>query len=215
MFLPALREALGAPALAMAATFLAFGAASSAAGLPLWWALAAALLVYGMPGMMILVGGGGALAASAANARFVPMAVALAPWLGPRPNRRWLALPFIAVTPWAMAMRRLPSVEPPARLSWFLGFGLGSWVIGGAATLAGFALADSLERWALALLLLVNPLYFGVILAGEAQRPFGRGAVVAGVLAAPLVPLLPSSWGLLAAGVLGGTAAFLLSRRGR
>lgn len=217
MFLPAMREAvLGAPALAMAAAFVAFGAASAVAGLPLAWAMAAALLVYGMPGMMILVGGGGAPAAAAANARFVPMAVALAPWLGPRPNRRWLALPFIAVTPWAMAMRRLPALKPSARLAWFLGFGLGSWLVGGAATALGFALADSLPGPALALLLLVNPLYFGAILAGEARRPFGRAAVVAGALAAPLVPLLPSSWGLLAAGLLGGTAAFVLSgRRGR
>jgi predicted branched-subunit amino acid permease len=212
VFHSALREALGAPALAMAATFLAFGAASAAAGQPLSWALAAALLVFGMPGMMVLLGGGGAFAASAANARFLPMTVALAPWLGRSPAR-WLALPFLAITPWAMAMRRLPGIEPAARLRWFLGFGFACWCAAGAATLLGFALAPMLPGWLLALLLLANPLYFAVIVAGELRRPFGRQAVLAGLLASPLVPLLPNSWGLLAAGLLGGTLAFLWGAR--
>lgn len=145
------------------------------------------------------------------------MAVALAPWLGPRPNRRWLALPFVAVTPWAMGLRRLPGLEPGRRLSWFLGFGLACWLIGSAATSLGFAPAGSLPGWTLALLLLVNPLHFAVIRAGEAARPPARPAGLAGLLCAPLVPLLPASWGLLAAGVVGGTAAFLWrnARRGR
>jgi predicted branched-subunit amino acid permease len=94
-------ECADPPALAMAATFLAFGAAVQEAGLGLGWALAAAGLIYGMPGQLVLLQfaapgapGGGVLpavaAATAANARFRPMAVALAPWLGGG-RRRWLA----------------------------------------------------------------------------------------------------------------------------
>ena len=88
---PGVSAALGAPAVAMGATFLAFGAAMREAGLGLPWALGAALLVYGMPGQLVLLqfsaGGNGAaapavLGAVAANARFLPMAVALTPWLG-------------------------------------------------------------------------------------------------------------------------------------
>lgn len=214
-----MREALGAPALAMAATFLAFGAAVQAAGLGLGWAMACALLVYGMPGQMVLVAAGGSIAAvpaaSAANARFLPMAVSLAPWLGPS-AARWWALPFIAVTPWAMAMRALPGLPEDARLRWFLGFALMSWTVAGVSTAAGFALAPVLPMWLLALLLLVNPLYFGVILAGEARRPFGLRAALCGAAAAPLLLVLPAAWGLLGAGVVGGTAAFLWGRaRGR
>lgn len=229
-----IREALGAPALAMAATFLAFGAAAGAAGWPAWVALLAALGVYGMPGQMIWLGGGGVAAALAANARFLPMAVSLAPWLGGG-RGRWLALPFIAVTPWAMAMRRLPGLPPDARLGWFLGFGLASWAVAGAATLAGWALAGRLALPALALLLLVNPIYFGLILleaargpspraggpdgvAGAPARrpvPAARAAVLGGLLALPLALWLPASFGLLAAGLAGGTLAFLwVARRG-
>lgn len=199
------REALGAPALAMAATFLAFGAAAGAAGWPAWVALLAALGVYGMPGQMIWLGGGGVAAALAANARFLPMAVSLAPYLG---SRRWLGLPFIAVTPWAMAMRRLPGLPAPARLPWFLGFGLASWLVAGAATLAGWALAGRLPPHVLALLLLVNPLYFGLVVLDAARLPAARAAVLGGLLALPLALWLPASIGLLAAGLAGGTAAF-------
>lgn len=220
MFRTACREALGAPALAMAATFLAFGAAVQAAGLSLGWGLAAALLVYGMPGQMVLVTAvtmpGGALpavlGAATANARFLPMAVALSPWLGGGP-RRWWALPFIAVTPWAMAMRRLPGLPAPSRLAWFLGFGLTSWLVAGAATFLGFAVAPLVRGPALALLLLVNPLYFALILAGDMRAAPTRRAVIAGCCAAPLALWLPAAWGLLAAGLLGGTLAFLWGER--
>lgn len=204
----------------MAATFLAFGAAVQAAGIGLGWALAAALLVYGMPGQMVLLAAIGApggavpavLGAAAANARFLPMAVALSPWLGPGPAR-FLALPFIAVTPWAMAMRRLPMIAAPSRLRWFLGFALTSWVVAGLATWVGHRIAPILEGWVLAALLLVNPLYFALILAGEVRAAPARRAVICGVCAAPLVLVLPASWALLAAGVIGGTLAFLWGER--
>ncbi|MBV1796015.1 AzlC family ABC transporter permease [Siccirubricoccus sp. G192] len=230
-FLTALRPgaavAFGAPAIAMGATFLAFGAAVREAGLGLGWALGASLLVYGMAGQLVLlafaapgVAAGGiapaVLGATAANARFLPMAVALAPWLDGRPEgwRRWLALPFIAITPWAAAMRVLPALAPPARLPWFLGFALVSWGGAGLATVAGHLLAPLLDRGLLAALLFANPLYFALLLAAELRAVAPRRAILAGILAAPLALLLPPAWGLLATGVLGGTAAFLIGQMG-
>ncbi len=75
----------------MAATFLAFGAAVQEAGLSPGWALLACWGIYGMPGQLVLVqaaatgwaGGVGAavMGAVAVNARFLPMAVSLAPVL--------------------------------------------------------------------------------------------------------------------------------------
>ncbi|WP_207539761.1 AzlC family ABC transporter permease [Sabulicella rubraurantiaca] len=213
-FARACREALGAPALAMAATFLAFGTAAAAAGLSLGWTLLAALGVYGMPGQMILLGGGGVAAAVAANARFLPMAVSLSPWLG-RGGGRWLSLPFIAVTPWAMAMRRLPHTPPTDRLRWFLGFALTSWIVAGLSALAGFLLAGRLPGPVLAVLLLTNPIYFGLIVADAARVHPARLSVACGLLATPLALVLPASLGLLAAGLVGGSVAFALSARRR
>jgi predicted branched-subunit amino acid permease len=216
-------EALGAPALAMACTFLAFGAAVREAGLSMAWALAASLLVYGMAGQLVLLQAmgqpgaamGATVSATAANARFLPMAVALTPLLGPaRPLwRRMLAVPFIAITPWAAAMRRLPAVPPGHRLAWFLGFGVASWIAAGAATALGHAAAPLLPIGLRAALLFANPLYFALLLAAELPRPGGRGAILAGAAAAPLALVLPPAWGLLTAGVAGGTLAWALRRR--
>lgn len=211
----------------MGATFLAFGAAVATSGLGLGWALGASLLVYGMAGQLVLLqlAGGAlgvgplpaALGAAVANARFLPMALALAPWLGSG-RRRWLALPFIAITPWAAAMRVLPGLPVAQRLTWFLGFALASWVVAGMATAAGHAGAALLNPLALAALLFTNPLYFALLLAAELRLPAPRRAILAGALAAPAALLLPPAWGLLGAGMLGagmlgGTAAFLLGRR--
>jgi len=217
------RAALGAPAIAMAATFLGFGAAVNAAGLGLGWAMAAALAIYGMPGQLILLtaaGGGGALGAAvlsaiAANARFLPMAVALSPWLGGRASR-WLVLPFIAVTPWAGGMRELPALPPGRRLGWFLSFAMGCWLIGAASTVLGYWLAPVLPGWLLALLVFTNPLYFGLLLLANRRLPAAWRALLGGALASPLVLLLPAAWGLLGAGLLGGSLAFWWGeRRGR
>ncbi|WP_137179669.1 AzlC family ABC transporter permease [Roseomonas sp. AR75] len=218
-----LTEALGAPALAMGATFLAFGAAVAEAGLPIAWALLCTATVYGMAGQIVLLGlaagpGGAVLpavvAASAANARFLPMSVAIAPLLG-RGWRRVLALPFIAITPWAPAMRRLPGLPEAQRLAWFLGFAIASWSAALAATAAGHWLAPHLPPHLRAALLFTNPLYFGLLLAADLARPGVRPAVIGGVVAAPLALWLGPAWGLLAAGLCGGTAAFLWQRRAK
>lgn len=214
------RAAMGAPAVAMAASFLGFGAAVSAAGLGLGWAMASALAIYGMPGQLILLtaaAGGGALGAAvlsaiAANARFLPMAVALSPWLGGH-RSRWLALPFIAVTPWAAGMRALPGLPPARRLGWFLGFAAGCWGVATAATLLGFWMAPGLPGSLLALLVFTNPLYFGLLLLADRRLPAARRALLGGALASPLVLVLPAAWGLLVAGLLGGSLAFWWGER--
>lgn len=223
-FLPGLREALGAPGVAMAATFLAFGAAVREAGLGPGWALLACWGIYGMPGQLVLVqaaasgwAGGvssAVMGAVAVNARFLPMAISLTPVLAVAERRRLLpAVPFIAVTPWAAAMRFLPAVQHSARLGWFLGFGLTSWVVAGAAALAGFHLAGSLGAEARAALLFVNPLYYALLLATGLHEPAPRRAILCGAAAATLALVLPPSMALLAAGLVGGTVAFLLGRR--
>lgn len=223
-FSAAFRFALGSPAIAMAATFLAFGAVAREAGLGPGWALLACWAIYGMPGQLILAqaaAGGFAggiaapvLGAIAVNARFLPMAIALTPQL--RAGSRWRlmpAIPFIAVTPWAAAMRELPNVAPAARVAWFLGFGLTSWMIAGIAALSGYYVAASLGSGARAALLFVNPLYYALLLAADLNQPAPRRAVMAGVAAAPLALVLPPSWALLGAGLVGGTVAFALGRR--
>ena len=211
------RQALGAPALAMGATFLAFGAAVAEAGLSLAWSLIATGAVYGMAGQLVLLQGAslGALpatiAATAANARCLPMSVAIAPLLA-RGWRRVLALPFIAITPWAAGMRVLPSLPDAARLPWFLGFACASWLVAMATTAAGHLAAPLLPPALLAALLFTNPLYFCLLLAADAARPGVAPAILGGVMAAPLAWWIGGAWGLPIAGLIGGTLAFLWRR---
>lgn len=217
-------EAIGVPIIAMGVTFIAFGAAVAEAGLPIGWAVLCSAAIYGMAGQLVLLGlvagpGGVVLpavvAATAANARFLPMAVALSPLLGPRrPGwRRILALPFIAITPWALGMRRLPGLPEAERLGWFLGFALTTWVSGLLITSAGHLLAPALPPALRAALVFTNPFYFALLLAGDLGRPGVRWAVIGGAAAAPLAIWLGPAWGLLAAGLAGGTAAFLWEQR--
>ncbi len=221
-----LREALGAPAVAMAATFLAFGAAVREAGLGPGWALLACWGIYGMPGQLILVqaaslgwaGGIGTavMGAVAVNARFLPMAISIAPVLSNGPRARLLpAVPFIAITPWAAAMRALPAIDRPARIGWFLGFGLTSWLVAGLAALSGHVVAGTMGPEARAALLFVNPLYYALLLAADLDKAAPRRAVLCGAAAASVAAVVPASMALLAAGLVGGTVAFAMGwRRG-
>ncbi|MFC0388243.1 AzlC family ABC transporter permease [Muricoccus vinaceus] len=215
------REALGAQAVAMACTFIAFGAAVHAAGFGLGWGLVSSAGVYGMAGQMVLLGAhpGAETAAVAgslmANARFLPMAASLAPLVrGPLAP---FCVPFVAITPWAAAMRRLPGLPEPDRARWFLGFGLTVWTVGLLTTALGHAIAGYLSPPVLRLLLMVNVLYFALLIAAGLARGGPWRASLAGAVAAPfallLPPGLPPAWGLLGAALAGGTAAFLLRRR--
>ncbi|MFH5923182.1 AzlC family ABC transporter permease [Roseomonas xinghualingensis] len=214
-------EALGAHTIAMAATFIAFGVATREAGFSLGWGLTSSAAIYGMAGQMVLLGaqpGAGTAAVAGAimaNARFMPMAAALAPLVrGPLAP---FCVPFVAITPWAAAMRNLPGLPAPDRARWFLGFALTVWTIGLITTAIGYALAGSLSSGVLRLLLMVNVFYFALMIAAGLSRGGPWRASLGGALAAPLALLLPAgtppAWGLLAAALIGGTAAFLLRRR--
>ncbi len=217
------RAALAAPAIAMGATFLAFGAAVREAGLSAGWALACAWAIYGMPGQLVVLQsastGGGVIAtvvgAVAVNARFLPMAVALTPWLRRREGdaRPLLLAHFISITTWAAAMRVLPGQPVAARLPWFAGFCAGAFLIAGGCAVAGHVLAGAMPAALRTALVFANPLYFALLMSADLTRPGPRRALLAGAAAAPLALVLPPAWGLLAAGVIGGTVAFLIGRK--
>ncbi|MFC7542372.1 AzlC family ABC transporter permease [Siccirubricoccus deserti] len=203
---PGAAAALGAPAIAMAVTFLAFGAAVAASGLGLGWAIGASLLVYGMAGQVVLLGAvagpvvPAVLGATAANARFLPMALALAlAW--PSGLAALAGAALHRHHPWAAAMRVLPGLAPERRLSWFLGFALVSWMVAGLATAAGFLAAPLLGPTTLAALVFANPLYFALLMAADLGVAGPRRAILCGVAAAPLALLLPRP------GAAGGRAA--------
>lgn len=214
----------------MGAGFVAFGATATDLGLDPGWAVASSLLIYGLPGQVVLAGGvadghaglGDALAPSIANVRFLPLSAALGlvltrPNLGLRrikPNHLWRLLAvahLIGSTAWAVAVARCPEMPERERLSWFAGFGLASWLAAGASTALGALISGALQPEARVVLLFVTPLYFALLLGGDViSRPTTRAPIVVGTLLAPLALSLPASWGTLAIGLLAGTVAWLI-----
>jgi len=170
---------------------------------------------------MVLLGAGSGAGSAAlagavmANARFLPMAAALAPLV--RGRLAPFCVPFVAVTPWAAGMRRLPGLPVGDRAPWFLGFALSAWSVGLATTALGYAMAGHIAPDVLGLLLTVNVLYFALMVVAGARRGGPWRGSLAGAAAAPLAFLLPAgvsqAWGILLAALLGGTLAFLLRRR--
>lgn len=217
------REAIGLPAFVLAASYIGFGALAQQSGLGLWLALASTPAIWALPGQVVMVEmlvlraewlavvAGVSLSA----ARFLPMTLALLPYLRearPASWRLYVAAQLVAVTGWAAAMRRCPHLPPEERLSYFAGFTLP--LIAGAAlgTAVGFALADVMPRAVMLALVYVNPVYFMLVFIGDVRQRPAVLALAIGAIAGPLAHAVTPSWSLLVTGLVGGTAAFLIDR---
>ena len=202
---------------------LGFGALAFESGLSIWLAAACTAGIWALPGQVVLIemyaaGAPGALtvlAVALTAARFLPMAVSLLPVVRDRSSPRaslYVAAQFLAMTSWAWTMRRCIGMPRAVRLSYFIGFAGTCWAVGVAATAAGFFLAGSfppLMRLGFAFL---NPVYFVVVLIGDARTVLTVSALVCGAIAGPLLHLADPQWSVLTAGLAGGTAAYLLQR---
>lgn len=207
----------------LAAGYLGFGALANGNGFPLWAALLSTATIFALPGQLAMVemALAGTLATvivltvSLTAARFLPMSVTFMPVvrLPGRPAwRYYLAAHLLAMTGWAVGMRRLPELEPDARLAWFVGFALTNWVVCLLATVVGYGLADSLPDLVRRGLVFVGPLYFLLILTGEARTRQVIVALACGAVAGPLVHLAAPEWSVVLGGVVGGTVAWGLVR---
>lgn len=218
------KEAFGVPAAVLAAGYVGFGALAAGSGLSLAAITLSTAAIWALPGQLALVEmhtlGASALAVvlavALANARFLPMTAALMPLLrGPRPSTPMLygAAHLIAMTGWAAAMRRCPELPQRQRLPYFTGFALVCWGVSLVSGMIGYALSSSLPHRVMLGLAFLNPVYFLLILTGDARTRLTRLALGCGALAGPLAYLVAPQWSVLAGGVVGGTAAYALHRR--
>ena len=216
-----LREAFGAPSLVLFASYLGFGALVRDSDLHILHGFFSTATGWALPGQIVLVelyaAGAPLLAIVAAvaltNARLLPMTVALLPLVRSPRWPRWLyylAAHWIAVTGWAAALKACPSLPRDERLPYFLGFSTTLWTATFAATGFGFWLAGSMPPLVSLGLVFLNPLYFMLIFAGDVPTRLRLYALVLGALAGPAFHLLDPDYGLLLAGLVAGTSAFLL-----
>jgi predicted branched-subunit amino acid permease len=222
------REALGVPAAVLGAGFLGYGSLAADAGYPVWLTLAATFAIWALPGQLVLMemqAAGAALVAtmlavSLSAARFFPMTLTLMPLMrrGSSARRLWqflLVAQLVSMTTWAVAIRRFEDrdlEDPEARWQYFIGFS--AVCIGSAALCAviGQLLIGALPPLARFGLALLTPLYFFVTLVGEARSKSSIAALVCGAGVALALHGLAPGWSLLGAGLIGGSAAFLLQR---
>jgi predicted branched-subunit amino acid permease len=219
-------EALGVPAWVLGAGYIGFGALAFDADFSLALALFSTMTIWALPGQIALIElrelGTAApalvLAVMLTSARFLPMAVTLLPLLRHPAYRPWhyyVAGHFVAMTGWAVAIRRCPLLPVEQRLPYFLGFAIALWLACLGGTAAGYFASGSMHGLVTLGLVFLNPVYFILILGGEVRHRQSVLALLCGAFAGPLMQLLTPQWGLLAAGVIGGTVAFGIDRAWR
>lgn len=222
-FRAGMRDGLGVPAVVLSASFLGFGSLCRESGLSLWLGLASTATGWALPGQIAMVelyavGASLAvilLAVALTNARLLPMAVVLMPMMrspGAPAWRYYIAAQFVAVTAWTFSMQRFPHLRREERLPYYLGIALLLWVVTLGATALGYVLADAVPAYVTLGLVFLNPIYFMLIFVAEFRQPERALALVLGAVLGPLLHLASPDWGLLATGLIAGTAAFLMTR---
>lgn len=225
LFLRGLRDALAFPAWIVGFSLLGVGSLAHDAGFPPLTAALSTALVWAAPGQVIFFASLSsglapalvALAVGLSSIRLMPMAMSILPLLA-RPGQgigaQLLAAHYVAATAWVEGMRRLPPLAAEERMPYFLGFANGCLGLSTGMTLVGFYLAASLPGPLAAGLLFLTPIFFTVSLCAGARRAADWTAIGLGFALTPLfTALVGREFDLLATGLVGGSAAYLVGRR--
>lgn len=211
------------PALILMSAFVGFAGLAREAGLTLAQTVFMTAVVWALPAKVVLVGAiiaGNSLAAATfavalSSVRLTPMVVALVPELRGARTRRWVLYAlshFVAVTSWVMAMQTLRDVPRDMRTAYYLGLGSTLVLVNMLVVTVVFMLIGDLPAWLVAALFLLTPMYFLTSLWGSAREKAGQAAMLFGLVLGPVFHLILPGFELLAAGVVGGTGAWLLHR---
>ena len=217
------RESIGAPITVIGASYLGLGAYASAAGISVWAVVVSTFSIWALPGQFVMVDlwmvGAPLIAVllgvMLTNMRFLPMAITMMPVLRDPSHPRWryyVTAHFIAMTSWVVCMPRLPQIPVALRISYFIGFSLNCIVVGAICGTLGFYIAGSIPQAVQLALIYLTPVNFFVLLVGDVRERMGGLALVCGAAAGPLFHLLTPQWGVVIAGVVGGTLAFGLNK---
>ena len=152
--------------------------------------------------LAVLAAGGDAIAAIVAgsllNLRFVPMGIAIAPWLREGPFGRALRAQAIVDASWAMSHQGEGKYDP----DFLLGATLPQypmWVLG---TIVGVIIGPSLDAKSLGLDAILPAFFFGLLLA-ELPKPKAKLVAAGGAItAAALTPLTPAGVPIIAAALV-------------
>ncbi len=218
--------AFSLPALILMSAFIGFAGLAREAGITLAQTLFMTAVVWALPAKVVLIGAiltGSSLPAAAfavtlSSVRMTPMVVALMPELRAGRGRTWvlyLLSHFVAVTSWVLAMERIRNVPPAMRTAWYGGLGGTLILLNLGVVAVVYVLAGSLPPILSAALLMLTPLYFLTSLWASARESASHFAMIFGLVLGPVFHVLLPGFDLLAAGIIGGGAAFLIHRAGQ
>ena len=220
----ALRQGFGGASMALASSFIALGALWGDAGLALWESTFCTFIVFALPGqlaaaelyaqqagLIIIV-----LSVLLVNMRLMPMTIALLPLLRPPSKRSWRDYGIaylIAATSWVIFMSTHQQVPENERWLYFKYTGLILWVNGIIATALGWLIGGTLPAWLLLGLLFLNPIYFLCMMMRALARKADAASMIFGMLLLPFMHTIDGELDIMASGVIGGVAAFVLFAR--
>ncbi len=222
-FREGLMECLSAPGWGVFAAMTGFGALAGDGGASIAMALALTAGLWSMPGQVAFVElsltGISALAlflaVTLANVRMLPLTIGTIPLLRTEPRRRpvhFLWAQLNSVTSYVQLVDVVDRIEDRRmRSAHFVGFTLGTYILGMTGTALGFLMAGRLPVFAVQAMVFITPLYLLMLVARNRQRMV-QMAVVAGCVLVPSAHLVSKDWGLLVGGLAAGTLAFGVSR---
>jgi predicted branched-subunit amino acid permease len=217
------RDAMGAPMAVLAAGYVGYGALASGFDFPLWLIVASSLVIWALPGQLIMLEMYAVsaqfvlivLAVSLSASRFLPMTTVLSAMMRHPRYPSWhmyASAHLLAMTGWVAAVNRVPQLPAEQRLPYFVGFALFCWIACAAASAIGYFVAGQMSELVKLGLVFMNPIYFLLILTGETKAALGRLSLAAGAVTGPVAYAFAPQWSLLAAGLVGGSAAYALHR---
>lgn len=221
--LKGVRDAASVPAIVLMSAFIGFAGLTREAGISLAEAVFMTLFVWALPAKVVLLGAimsGTSLPATAfavalSSIRLTPMVVTLLPELRAPGTRKWvlyLLSHFIAVTSWVLAMEKIRNVPRDMRTAWYGGLGAALLFVSTSVVAVTYVVAGALPPVLSAALLMLTPMYFLTSLWGSARETASYFAMAFGLVLGPLFHLWLPGFDLLAAGIVGGGAAWLLHR---
>lgn len=219
----ALKDALSLPAFILFFTMMGFGSFARSAGFDIEMAVAASMLIWGLPGQLAMVDLSATgqpvmaiiFACSLANARFLPMVVSFLPMISHRDTTfRQLVVDaqMLSINSWAMCMRAFPGIDQKYRHRYYFVFASTILLAALVGTMVGH-LGSLIMPHALVLgLIFASPLFFALVLFAVPSYSY-RLAMIVGCIIMPLMHYWLPSFDLLLTGLIGGSVAFLVGRR--
>lgn len=223
------RSAASMAGLVMAASFMGFGAFLRSLDFDLALGLSTIPLIWALPGQVVFVDGldkgigflATGLAVSVTAVRLMPLVVLVLSQTRIKGAPRWpefVGAHFVAITLWLLSNQKIETIPYPRRLPWLIGLGATLCASMVAFSSLGYVLADILPLPLAAALVFFTPAFFLVSLLSGIRWRSEYWAIAFGAVLGPLTYSIAPQLDLFVAGLVGGSAAFLLAhvtRRGR